>query len=216
MRTFPCTVLALALLSGSAAIATAQDRMPPIPADRLTVEQQKSVDAFKAARGADTPITGPFIPLLRSPELMQRVRAVGDYARYTSSLPPRLSELVILLTARQWTQQYEWNVHYPAAIAGGVKPDIAAAIAAGRRPAAMADDEVALYDLVTELHQAQHVSDATYTRALKLFGEKGVIDAVGIAGYYTMLAMVLNTAQTPAGTAAGVPVLAPPTVRGTP
>jgi 4-carboxymuconolactone decarboxylase len=93
---------------------------------------------------------------------------------------------------------------------------VAAAIAAGRRPAAMADDEAALYDLVTELRQTQHVSDATYARALTLFGEKGVIDAIGIAGYYTMLAMVLNTAQTPAGAAAGVPVLAPPTVRGTP
>lgn len=181
--------------------------MPLIAADHLTPEQQKAIDAFKAARGAETGITGPFIPLLRSPELMQRVRAVGDYARFTSALPPRLSELVILITARHWMQQYEWDVHYPNALAGGLAAGIADAIAAGRRPTGMADDEVALYDLVTELSRTQHVSDTVYTRAVRTFGEKGVVDAVGISGYYTLLAMMLNTAQTPATRPPGVPLL---------
>src|SRR5687768_15239645 len=86
-------------------MASAQDRLPPIPADKLTDDQKKSIADFQAARGAA--VSGPFWPLLRSPEVMTRARAMGDYLRYKSSLPPRLSEFVILMTARQWTQQYE-------------------------------------------------------------------------------------------------------------
>jgi 4-carboxymuconolactone decarboxylase len=208
MRTSQGTIaLVLMVWCGFGALAAAQGRMPPIPDERLSAEQQKAIEAFKAARGADAPVSAPFIPLLRSPELMQRVRAVGDYARFTSVLPPRLSELIILITAQQWTQQYEWNVHYPIALAAGLKPEIAAAIADGRRPIAIAEDEAVLYDLVTELRQTQHVSDQTYARALRLFGEKGIIDTVGITGYYSLLAMVLNTAEAPVNTPAGVPVL---------
>jgi 4-carboxymuconolactone decarboxylase len=165
-----------------------------------------AIAAFKSARGAD--VTGPFHPLLRSPELMTRTRAMGDYLRYKSALPPRLSEFVILITAREWTQQYEWNAHYPIALKAGLKSEIANAIADGRRPPAMSDEESALYDLCQELDRSKAVSDATYARALKLFGEKGVVDALGIHGYYTLLAMVLNTARTPAGDN-GSPTLKP-------
>ena len=171
------------------------DRLPPIPQSQLTPAQREAVDAFRTARGV--PITGPFHPLLRSPELMTRTRAMGDYLRYKSSLPPRYSEFVILLTAREWSQQYEWNAHYPIAIKAGLKPEIAIAVAEGRRPTAMSAEETALYDFCRELHRDKSVSDATYARALKLFGEQGVIDAIGISGYYAMLAMVLNTARTP-------------------
>ena len=115
--------------------------MPPIPADKLTDAQKKAIEEFKAARSAD--ISGPFVPLLRSPEVMSRARAMGDYLRFKSSLPPRLSEFVILLTARRWTQQYEWNAHQPLALKGGLKSDIVEAIADGRRPERMADDEEA-------------------------------------------------------------------------
>jgi 4-carboxymuconolactone decarboxylase len=193
----------------AAAPTSAQDRMPPIPADKLTPEQQRAIDAFKVARGQDAAVGGPFIPLLRSPEVMQRARAMGDYLRYKSALPPRLSEFVILLTARHWTQQYEWGLHYPFAIKGGVKPEVAKAIAEGKRPTQMADDEAALYDLCSELQQRQRVEDATYKRAVAQFGEKGVIDAIAIVGYYSMLAMVLNVAQTPGITPPDVPVLMP-------
>jgi 4-carboxymuconolactone decarboxylase len=182
------------------------DRLPPIPAAQMTPAQREAVDAFRTARGVE--VTGPFHPLLRSPELMTRTRAMGDYLRYKSSLPPRLSEFVILMTARAWTQQYEWNAHYPIAIKAGLKPEIAGAIAEGRRPAQMAEDESALYDLCQELHRDQSISDATYARAVKTFGEQGVVDALGISGYYTMLAMVLNTARTPAANN-GSPVLRP-------
>ena len=183
--------------------------MPPIPADTQTPEQRAAIDAFKAARGADASMNGPWVPLLRSPELMQRVRAVGDYARFTSTLPPRLSEFVILLTARYWSQQYEWDTHYPIAVQAGVTRETALAIAERRRPSAMTEDETILYDLCSELQQTHRVSDATYGRALARFGEKGVIDAVGIAGYYSLLGMMLNVAQSPTVTPPGVPILEP-------
>jgi 4-carboxymuconolactone decarboxylase len=188
-------ILMLAAASFVPAQANAQDRMPPIPPEKMTVAQRAAVAEFKAARAAD--ITGPFIPLLRSPEVMSRARAMGDYLRYKSSLPPRLSEFVILLTARRWTQQYEWNAHQAAALQGGLRADIVAAVAEGRRPERLADDEEAVYALWDELQTHQSVSDATYARAIAKLGEQGVIDALGITGYYTMLAMVLNTARTP-------------------
>src|SRR6478672_5238594 len=141
MQLFAVLVLALVPLT-----AVAQDRMPPIPADRLTAAQRAAIEEFKAARSAE--ISGPFVPLLRSPEVMTRARAMGDYLRYKSALPPRLSEFVILLTARRWTQQYEWNAHQPLALKGGLRPEIVKAIADGRRPDQMAADEEAVYTLV--------------------------------------------------------------------
>ena len=128
---------------------------------------------------------------------MSRARAMGDYLRFKSSLPPRLSEFVILLTARRWTQQYEWNAHQPLAIQGGLKKATVDAVAAGRRPERMADDEEAVYALWDEVQRTQGASDATYSRAVEKVGEQGVIDVLGITGYYTMLAMVMNTARTP-------------------
>ena len=128
---------------------------------------------------------------------MNRARAMGDYLRYKSALPPRLSEFVILLTARRWTQQYEWNAHQSLAVQGGLGADIVKAVAEGRRPERMADDEEAVFMLWDELQRNQSVSDPTYARAIARLGEQGVVDALGITGYYTMLAMVLNTARTP-------------------
>ena len=105
---------------------------------------------------------------------------MGDYLRYKSALPPRLSEFVILLTAREWTQQYEWNAHYPIAVKAGIKREILDAIAEGRRPSGMSDEETILYEFCRELHHDKFVSDATYSRALKAFGEQGVVDTIGI------------------------------------
>lgn len=191
---------------GMETVAMGSDRLPPIPPDKFTEAQKKAVEAFKAARGVE--LSGPFYPLLRSPELMTRARAMGDYLRYKSALPPRLSEFVILLTAREWTQQYEWNAHYQVAIKAGVSRQVAEAIAEGRRPAGMTKEEEVLYDFCRELHRDKTVSDATYSKALARLGEQGVMDTVGISGYYTLLAMVLNTSRTPAGDT-GSPVLRP-------
>jgi 4-carboxymuconolactone decarboxylase len=187
-------VLASTLTCGTE--AQPQDRMPPIPADTMTEEQRKAVAEFRAARGAE--LSGPFIPLLRSPEVMTRARAMGDYLRYKTKLPPRLSEFVILLTSRSWSQQYEWNVHSPIAVEAGVSPDVIAAIAEGRRPLQMNDEEAILYDFCTELTRIRNVTDATYARMVSKFGEAVVVDTVGIVGYYTLLAMILNTARSPA------------------
>jgi 4-carboxymuconolactone decarboxylase len=181
------------------------NRLPPIPVSQMTDAQRKAAEEFKVIRkGAE--VSGPFFPLLRSPELMVRTSALGEYLRYRSTLPPRLSEFVILLTARAWTQQYEWNAHYGIALKAGVSAATANAIAEGRKPADLAADHEALYEFCQELLATKGVSDATYQRALALFGEQGVVDTVGIVGYYSMLAMVLNTARTPGGDSAA-PVL---------
>jgi 4-carboxymuconolactone decarboxylase len=187
--------LALALVAVMATGLAAQDRMPPIPAEKMTPAQKEAVDAFVAARG--TPPPGPFVVLLRSPELFTRARNLSDYLRFKSALPPKLSEFVILMTARAWTQQYEWNAHAPIALKAGLDPAILAAIADGRRPDKMSEEEDILYTLCDELRRTQGVSDATYARAVAKFGEQGVVDTIGLVGYYTMIAMTLNVARTP-------------------
>lgn len=186
-------VAALCALA-SVGVAMAQDRMPEIPADKMTEAQKKAAQEFAADRG--TPVFGPFVPLLRSPEAMLRTMAMGDYLRFKNALPAKLSEFVILITARQWTQQYEWDVHYPIALKAGLSAEIAKAVADGRRPQNMPADEELVYDFLTELHDTKSVSDATYARAVARFSEQGVIDMIGVNGYYTFLAMVMNTART--------------------
>lgn len=181
-------------------------RLPPVAADQMNEAQKEAVADFKKTRGVEA--SGPFLVLLRSPELMMRTQSMGEYLRFRSALPPRLSEFVILLTAREWTQQYEWSVHQPIALKAGINPETVQAIADGRRPAAMSEEEAILYDFCQELHRNRNVSDTTYARAVAQFGEQGVIDTIGIAGYYSMLAMVLNTAGTPAGPS-GPPALRP-------
>lgn len=170
------------------------ERLGAIPTERLTAAQHDAIAAFRHLRR--TEVFGPFVPLLRSPEVMVRTAALGEYLRERSVFPARLSEFMILIAARHWTQQYEWSLHYPIAIRAGVEPEVANAIAAGRRPAGMSEDQAILYDFCTELVTTQDVSDTTFARALAVFGEQGVVEAVIIIGYYSMLAMLLNTART--------------------
>ena len=192
-----CCLIGAALLL-TAAPAMAQDRMPPIPADKMTEAQRQAAAQFKANRGQD--VFGPFVPLSRSPEVMLRTMALGDYLRYKTTLGNPLNEFVILITARHFTQHYEWSVHYPIALEAGVNPGIAKAIAEGRRPTGMSADQQLAYDFITELLQNLSVSDATYARAVARFGEQGTIELVTVAGYYTYQSMVLNTARTPVTT----------------
>jgi len=188
------TTMMLIALALSAA-AAAQDRMPPIPPQKMTDAQRKAASELQEARGYA--LRGPWHAWLRSPDLMGRILELSDYLRFNSALPPRLSEFVILITAREWSQQYEWQAHHDLAVKGGLKPEIARAVAEGRRPDGMAEDETAVYALITELLHNKSVSDDTYARALARFGEQGVIDAVAISGYYATVAMILNTARTP-------------------
>jgi len=177
--------------------AAAQDRLPYIPKDHWTEAQKKAVAGLMDSKRAPSDVTGPFIIMLRSPELMDRAQRLGEFLRYGTSLPPRLSEMVILMTSRGWTQQYEWSAHAPLALKGGLKQDVITAIAEGRRPVEMAEDEAIAYDFCAELDRTQSVSDATYARAVKKFGEQGVVEIIGLKGYYTMLAMLMNTSRTP-------------------
>jgi 4-carboxymuconolactone decarboxylase len=170
------------------------DRMPEIPVEKMTPEQKKAADDFAAER--KVPVFGPFVPLLRSPEVMLRAKSMGDYLRYKSVLPASLNEFAILITARHWTQEYEWALHQPIAVKAGLKAEITQAVAEGRRPQGMSADEEMVYEFCTELHQNQSVCDATYARVQIRFGEQGIIDLTGVNGYYTFLAMVLNATRT--------------------
>jgi 4-carboxymuconolactone decarboxylase len=200
--------VAFILTLGSCVSLRAQDRMPPIPADKLTEAQRTAAAEFRAARNAEP--SGPFGVLLRVPDLMTLGFKWREHVQFRSVLDQRLTEFAILIAARQWTQQYEWNAHYPAALKAGLKPEIVAAVAEGRLPAHMADDEEVLYDFCSELHRNQSVSDATYARALAKFGESGIVEAASIEGYYTLLAMVMNAARTPLPAGAKPPLAAFP------
>jgi 4-carboxymuconolactone decarboxylase len=185
------------------------ERLPAIADVDLTEEQKQAAAEFQSGRGYA--VHGPFSVMLRSPEVMLRAKAMGDYLRFRNVLPKRVTELVILITAREWTQQFEWAYHYRYAMEAGLAPEIAGAIGEGRRPPGMAEDETAAYDFATELYHRKGVSDATYARALALFGERGIVDLTGVCGYYSLLAMTMNVARTrvdAAGDAAGAKPLA--------
>jgi 4-carboxymuconolactone decarboxylase len=186
---FAGLVLAAALMPAS----HAAERLPTIPPAQYTDEQKQAAEEFVAAR--KVPVFGPFEPLMHSPQVMSQARSMGDYLRYKSAIGNTLSELAILVTAREWTQDYEWYVHQPIALKAGIAPDVVEAIADGRRPSAMSEDETIVYDFSTELHRNKRVSDASYARAEKRFGKKGVVDLTGINAYYALLAMQLNVAQ---------------------
>ena len=174
--------------------AQAQDRLPTIPPAQYTAEQKQAAAEFEAAR--KVAVFGPFEPLMHSPQVMSQARAMGDYLRYKSAIGNTLSELAILLIAREWTQDFEWSVHYPIALKAGIKQEIADAIAEGRRPSMSPDEEI-VYDYSMELLKNKQVSNTTFERAKARFGTKGVVDMTGILGYYTFLAMQLNAAQYP-------------------
>lgn len=192
MKRSAITAATLALFVASGAFA-ASDRLPTIPPAQYTPEQQQAAAAFEAARHGK--VFGPFEPLMHSPEVMTLSRSMGDYLRFKSAIGTTLSELVILVVAREWTQDFEWWYHYPIALKAGISKEVADAIGDGRRPTGMSADEEMIYEFTTELLKNKRVSDATFNRAKARFGDKGVVDLTGVAGYYTFLAMQLNAAQ---------------------
>lgn len=171
------------------------ERMPALPMEQMDAAQRAAAEALIAGpRGA---VFGPFIPLMRSPELLNRLQKVGEYLRFDSVLDKRISEFVMLIVSRQWTQQFEWCMHYPLALKAGVRQEALDALGEGRRPTGMAADEEAAYELCEELARNHGVSDATYARAVETFGERGVVDLIGLAGYFTTVSMLMNVARTP-------------------
>lgn len=165
-------------------------RFQPLTYDTMTPEQKKLADSILA--GPRTSLDGPFNVLLRSPEMGDLAQKFGAYARFHSSLPPRLNEFVILITARQWTAQFEWQAHRKYAASAGLSPAIIEAIAAGKRPAAMQPDEQAVYNFCTDVLTTKHASDANFQAAKEKFGERGVVDMLAVMGYYQFVSMLLN------------------------
>jgi 4-carboxymuconolactone decarboxylase len=171
------------------------DRFTPLTYAEMTAPQKKMFENLISGerRGA----SGPFNVLLRSPEMGDLAQQFGASMRYHSSIPSKLNELAIIITARHWTSQYEWYAHRRAAQTAGLSQSIIDAVAAGTRPASMAADEQAVYDFVSELLATKQVSDATFKAAKDKFGERGVVDLIGVSGYYQLVSMLLNVDRYP-------------------
>jgi pimeloyl-ACP methyl ester carboxylesterase/alkylhydroperoxidase family enzyme len=172
-----------------------QTRFAPLSDHDMTPEQKRVADAV--ASGPRGGLRGPFHALLRSPELADRVRRLGDFVRFESAFPAPLRELAILLVARFWSAHYEWNAHRKHAVAAGLDPAIPEAIETGRRPASLSPDEALVYDFISELLADKDISDATYEAATSRFGERAIVELIATAGYYGFVSLVLNAARTP-------------------
>ncbi len=184
-----------------------EQRFARLHVDQMTDEQKIYFNSLMAGpisgtgskgvvQGA-TSLGAPFNVLLRSPVLAERMRKVGEYLRFESTIPKRLNEFAILITARTWTAQYEWYAHLRLALKEGLDPLVGEELAQGQRPSKMKPDEEAVYEFCHELHTSHSVSDANYNAVLKLFGEQGVVDLMMVSGYYVMVAMALNVNRSP-------------------
>ena len=198
-------------------MTTPEQRFKPIPPENLTPEQRVLADAIRSGpRGAmknsaaarPGPLGGPFNVWLRSPGVGNIIQSLGAEIRFRSSLPAKLNELAIIVTARHWTSQYEWLAHHRLALEAGLDPAIGEDIAQGRRPAKMSADEAIVHDFSRELHDTHGVSDAMYKTALDRFGERGVMDLIAVNGYYVLVSMCLNVDRTPMP--GGAPLPLPP------
>lgn len=169
--------------------------MPPIPVAQMTAAQRLAAEEITS--GPRGTLRGPFIPMLRSPEFMRRAQKLGEYLRFDNALPTAIKEFVILVIAAHHRQAYEWHVHCPLALQAGVARPIVTALAAGETPANLSSAQQAAYEFCLQLIKQCYVDDAGYAAMLTEFGEQGVMDLIGMVGYYTMLAMILNTAHSP-------------------
>ena len=165
-------------------------RIQLTPLTEMTPEQKAVYD--EAAGGLRGHAPAPMIAWLKSPEFARRGQKLGEYLRYQTSLPPRLSELAILITARYWTAHYEWRVHKKEALKAGLDPEVIASIAARKRPGFNSDAENAIYELATSLFETKSISDELYRRGVEILGEKSVVELVGVLGYYSLVALTLN------------------------
>lgn len=170
------------------------ERMPPIPEAQRTPAQQAAAERIcTGPRGA---VKGPYHCILRSPGLTTPMQELGAYIRFECKLELRINEMAALITARHWSCQFEWQAHEKHARAEGLADHIITAIAEGRRPDNMAEDEAVTYDFVSELLARHGVCDATYARGIKQFGEERLMDLMGVTGYYSALALIMNVART--------------------
>ena len=171
------------------------DRFKPLTYEQMTPEQKQMTDHILNSERKS--MSGPFNALLRSPEMGDLVQQLGAYIRFRTSLPHRVNEMAIIMTARLWTAQYEWYAHKTLALEAGLNPAIVDAIAEGRKPASMQPDEEAVYNFCTELLNTKHVTDQTFQAAVKAFGERGVVDLIAATGYYQLVSAMLNVDRYP-------------------
>jgi len=186
-------VSAVCMLFAGSALALTGERMPEIPLDRMSPAQRSIADAIMS--GPRGRLSGPSNAWLRSPELADHLQKVGEYVRFNTSLDKRVNEMAILMTAQAWGSTYEWYAHAPRALKAGLDPSIIAAIGAGRKPDNMKDDEAVVWEFTTQLRRDHGVDDAIYAKALEKFGERGIIDLIGVNGYYDVVSMTLNVAH---------------------
>lgn len=179
------------------------DRLPKQDPAAYDAEQREAAEALIASPRGE--VRGPFVPMMRSPRMMDRVQKLGEFLRYDCSVPKRLREWAILVAARHWSQPYEWHAHAAHAYDAGIPTASISALRDGERPDAMLEDEAVVFDFCLTLHRDHGVDDALYARALALLGERGLVELTGICGYYAMLAMVLNVARTPSPTCFDLP-----------
>jgi 4-carboxymuconolactone decarboxylase len=170
------------------------DRFRPLQYEELTPAQQTLVD--DVLKGERASLDGPFNVLLRSPEMGDLAQKLGAHVRFHSSLPRKLNEFAILIVGRHWNAQFEWYAHRQYALQAGLNPAVIDALAAGQRPV-MQKDEETVYNFCTELLNTKQVSDAAYQAAKSEFGEKGVVDLIGVMGYYDFVSMLLNVDRYP-------------------
>jgi 4-carboxymuconolactone decarboxylase len=171
------------------------DRFRPLTYAELTPEQKKLADDVLAGeRGS---LNGPYNVFLRSPEMGDLAQKFGAYVRFHSTVPKKLNEFAIIISARFWNAQYEWLAHRKYAAAAGLSPEIIEAVANGKRPASMQPDEEAVYDFCTELLDTRQVSDKTFETAKKQLGEQGIVDLIAVSGYYALVSMTLNVDRYP-------------------
>ena len=213
MRHLFTTVLVTAALALPFS-AAAQERFPELKPEQLSPQQKAYVESLaKPPRNNTTALKNPpFRVYMRSPELASKLEAVSDYVRWGTGIEPRLTELAIMITARNWSSQWIWRGHYRAAVRGGLDPSVGTDIAAGKRPEKMKPDETILYNYAIELYRDKAVSDTTYAAAVKQLGEKALIDLVATMGYYDTVAMTLITAKAVAPKEEDVPQLAALTI----
>jgi 4-carboxymuconolactone decarboxylase len=207
IRALRCFAGVAALSALSCAVVQAEERFSELRLDQLSPEQQQMAVHLKTPPRNSALNGGPFNAYARSPSLGLLLLQVSDYVRFNSSLPPRLSEFAIMIAARQWSQPYEWRAHYPLAIKGGLDSRILADLGAGKRPQDMKEDESAVYDFCTEMYRDKNVSDAAFKVALAKFGERGVMDLIGVIGYYDIASMALIVQKTTAKPVDEAPLL---------
>jgi 4-carboxymuconolactone decarboxylase len=206
-RLLICCAVVLALtgaIAGQAANPTAKDprsvklrgdRFKPLTYDEMTPPQRTMIQhLLDGPRGGTE---GPFNVLLRSPEMGDLGQQFGAATRFATTVPRRLYELAIIITARHWTSQFEWSAHHRGALQAGISPAVADAIAEGRRPAAMPRDEEAVYNFATELLETKQVGDATFAAAKSVLGERGVVELIDVMGWYSTVSMLLNVDRYP-------------------